>query len=115
MKLVTAWACVSLLCGGVALAQSQSTPAPTRAPPPAAAPQARAPQPNASVNPSTPAASTTIAAPARTGGTARARYDTREERVARQQMCSSAARQRGLTGSARSKFMHSCHLEVVAR
>ncbi|HEX4023964.1 MAG TPA: PsiF family protein [Steroidobacteraceae bacterium] len=106
MKLITAVACTSLLFGGAAFAAgttgsgADTTTPETTTPSTSAAP------------PSGPAAQTTTATPART---AKTEHHTKAERVARMEMCTRHANDKGLTGSARDQYMHSCHLEVVPR
>jgi len=93
MKLITAVACTSLLFGGAAFAAGAAG---------AASPGAHSPTPH-----------TTTTRPE--SSAARTEHHTKSERVARREMCTRSANNKGLKGSARTKYLHSCHLQVVPR
>jgi hypothetical protein len=112
--ILTTLACTGMLMAGAAFASGPNSPS------------------SSSANPSPPASQTTTAAPARTARSGEStmnsttkdhsaphstamNHETRSERIATREMCHKAADQKGLTGTARTNYLHSCHLVVVPR
>jgi poly(3-hydroxybutyrate) depolymerase len=106
--LVTTLACAGMLMAGAAFAQSTTgSSTPSANPPPSTA------ETQNDMNSTNTTEHGNTMEHAKTAKTVS--HETKAERIATREMCHKAADDKGLTGTARTDFMRSCHLEVVPR